>query len=237
MFSKVPEKTYKRSQVEWALWGLFAQQPAQRPSDIPPVFLTRIKRLIELDQETSDEGMPKQLAFVETKVRGQGQDQPYTLFNTFCLLLGLDLLNAGFKQAEIVFVLRHLRPGIRDSFEIVLASPPSPRSRIVAAERPKSPSYIENNIKYADTRVFFHFERIEVKEAFPSFRGKDAPKHPLVLNPKFFVGLESLMKELHRMNVSYRTALVLEISESIIMLQTFLDQAPTTSRGRGRAPG
>ena len=236
MIDKAPEKTYKRSQVEWALWGLFAQQPAQDPADIPPVFLTRIKRLIELDQKTNDKGMPKQLAFVETKVRGQGQDQPYTLFNTFCLALGLDLLDAGFKQAEIVFVLRHLRAGIRDGFDIVLASPPSPRNRIVATDRPKSPSYKKGNIEFADTRVFFHLERIEVREAFAGFRDKDAPKHPLVLNPKFFVGLESLMKELDRMNMSYRKALVLEISESIVILQSFLDQAPTTSRGRGRAP-
>jgi hypothetical protein len=49
MSKAAADPTYKRSQVEWALWGLFAQQPAADPNDIPPVFRTRIKRLIELD--------------------------------------------------------------------------------------------------------------------------------------------------------------------------------------------
>ena len=226
---------YKRSQVEWALWSLFAQRPATAPDDIPSVFRTRIKRLIELDQNSDERGMPKQLAFVETKVRGQGKDQPYTHFNTFCLALGLDLLDAGFKQSEIVFVLRHLRPGISDGFKTVLDSPPILRSRLPAEQRPKSPKYKEGNIEYADTRVFFHFERVEVQEAFPGFHGKNAPKHPLIMNSKMFRGLAALTKELDRMNMSYRKALILEISETIIRLQELLEKAPATARGRGAA--
>jgi hypothetical protein len=237
MPAQAPEPTFKRSQVEWALWGLFAKQPATDPAEIPAVFLTRIKRLIELDQTTDEKGIPKQLAFVEKKVHGQGRDQPYSLFNTFCLALGLDLLDAGFKQAEIVFLLRHLRPGIKDSFDIVLASPPVLRNRLPASDRPKCPSYSEGAIQYADTRVFFHFERIEVKEAFVAFRGKDAPKHPFIINPKVFLGIEKLMKELDRMNLDYRKALVLEISETIVRLQQFLNEAPATSRGRGATTG
>jgi hypothetical protein len=227
------ESVYKRSQVEMALWGLFAQRPATDPNDIPSVFRTRIKRLIELDQNTDEKGMPKQLAFVETKVHGQGKDQPYSLFNAFCLALGLDLLDAGFKQSEIVFVLRHLRPGIGDAFKIVLDSPPVLRSRLPAEQRPKSPKEKVGSIEYADTRVFLHFERVEVKEAFAGFRGKDAPKHPLIINPKVFRGLAALTKELDQMNMSYRKALILEISETIIRLEQFLKEAPVTVRGRG----
>jgi hypothetical protein len=228
-----PDSIYKRSQVEWALWGLFARQSAANPDDIPSVFRTRIKRLIELDQSTDEKGMPKQLVFVETKIHGQGKDQPYTLFNTFCLALGLDLLDAGFKQSEIVFVLRHLRPGIVGGFKAVLESPPVLRSRLPAEQRPKSPKYMEGNIEYADTRVFFHFERVEVKEAYVGFRGKDIPKHPLIINPKVFMGLAELTKELDRMNMDYRKALILEISETIIRLKQFLKEAPLTARGRG----
>jgi hypothetical protein len=229
------DTTYKRSQVEWALWGLFAQQPAADPDDIPSVFRTRIKRLIELDQNTDEKDMPKRLAFVDTKVNGQGKDQPYTLFNTFCLALGLDLLDAGFVQSEIIFVLRHLRPGIGDAFEAVLESPPVLRSRLPAKQRPKSPKYKEGAIEYADTRVFLHFERVEVKEAFPGFCGKIAPKHPLIINPKVFRGLAAITIELDRMNMGYRKALILEISETIIRLQQLLNEAPITVRGRGVA--
>lgn len=226
---------YKRSQVEWALWGLFAQQPASNPQDIPSVFRTRIKRLIELDQSTDEKGMPKQLAFVETKVHGQGKDQPYTLFNTFCLALGLDLLDAGFKQSEIIFTLRHLRPGIRDSFNTVLASPPALRMRQLAEDRPNSPKFKEGSLEFADTRVFLHFERVEVTEAFPVYKGELKTKRPLILNPKSFKGLAALTKELDRMNMDYRKALILEISETIIRLQELLNEAPVTARGRGTA--
>ena len=236
MSDEQSKSLYKRSQVEWALWGLFAQNPATDSNDIPSVFLTRIKRLIELDQATEEEGIPKQLAFVETKIWGQGRDQPYTHFNAFCLALGLDLLDAGFKQAEVVFLLRHLRRGIRDSFNAVQASPPALRSRLPADQRPKSPKYKKGDIEYADTRVFFHFERIEVREAFSDFRGKDAPKHPLIINPKVFFGIEALTKELDRMNMDYRKALILEVSETIVRLQQFLEEAPVTARGRGAAP-
>jgi hypothetical protein len=176
--------------------------------------------------------MPKQLAFVETKVHGQGKDQPYTLFNAFCLALGLDLLDAGFVQSEIIFVLRHLRPGIGDAFEAVLESPPVLRSRLAAEQRPKSPKYKEGAIEYADTRMFLHFERVELKEAFPGLRGKNAPTHPLIINPKMFRGLAELTKELDRMNMGYRKTLILEISETIIRLQQLLEAAPTTARGR-----
>jgi len=227
------QRSYKRNQVEWALWGLFAQQPAAESDDIPSVFRTRIKRLIELDQNTNEKGMPKQLAFVETKVHGQGKDQPYTLFNTFCLALGLDLLDAGFKQSEIVFLLRHHGPTIRSSFNAVLASPPILRSRLLAEQRPKSPKIDEGALEFADTRVFFHYERVEVREAFVDFRGKNAPKHPLIINPKVFLGLAALTEELDQMNMSYRKALILEVSETIIRLQQLLGEAPLTVRGRG----
>jgi hypothetical protein len=235
MSSANSDPIYKRSQVEWALWGLFTQSPPANPDDIPSVFRTRIKRLIELDQSTHEKGMPKQLAFVESKVHGQGKDQPYTLFNTFCLAFGLDLLDAGYKQSEIVFLIRHLRPGIRDCFDTVLESPPSLRMRQTAEQRPKSPKYTKDNIEYADTRVFLHFERVEVKEAFPLIKGKLKAKQPLIQNPKHFRGLAALTKELDQMNMSYRKALILEISETIIRLQQLLNDAPAIARGRGAA--
>jgi len=227
------ESSYKRNQVEWALWGLFAQDPAADLDDIPSVFRTRIKRLIELDQSTDEKGMPKRLAFVEAKVYGQGKGQPYTLFNCFCLALGLDLLDAGFKQSEVVFVLRHLRSGIGACFKTVLDSPPILRSRLPAEQRPKSPKFKEGSIEYADTRVFLHFERVEVKEAFPGYRSNTALKHPLIINPKAFRGLTVLTKGLDRMNIGYRKALILEISETIVRLQQLLEGAPKTTRGRG----
>ena len=41
--------SYKRGQVEWALWRFFLQG-RQAGASPPKVFLTRIKRLLELDR-------------------------------------------------------------------------------------------------------------------------------------------------------------------------------------------
>ena len=42
--------TYKRGQVEWALWRAFTM--ARSPDDgPPPIFKTRIKRLLDLDRD------------------------------------------------------------------------------------------------------------------------------------------------------------------------------------------
>ena len=42
--------TYRRGQVEWALWRAFtlARSPGEGP---PPIFKTRIKRLLDLDRD------------------------------------------------------------------------------------------------------------------------------------------------------------------------------------------
>ena len=48
------EQTFKRGQVEWALWQLFAAN-SPSPARPPQAFLTRIKRLWELDRRMGPE--------------------------------------------------------------------------------------------------------------------------------------------------------------------------------------
>ena len=99
--------TYKRGQVEWALWRAFTL--ARSPGDGPPsIFRTRVKRLLDLDREfdTSEMEVPPTcaFAFVEPSDGGSGFETQYAPFDVFCLAIGLDLLDVGFKQGEIVLV-------------------------------------------------------------------------------------------------------------------------------------
>ena len=72
------EQRFKRSQVEWGLWQLFA---ANRPSPKrpPQAFLTRIKRLWELDRRMGEEGPG--YAFFDHAPEGRGFEVSFSLFN------------------------------------------------------------------------------------------------------------------------------------------------------------
>ncbi len=45
------ERTYRRSFMETALWSAFSRMDSDdlKRTEVPPVFLNRIKRLLELD--------------------------------------------------------------------------------------------------------------------------------------------------------------------------------------------
>ncbi len=101
--------SYKRGQVEWALWRFFLQGRQVGPEQ-QKVFLTRIKRLLELDRGedlgAKTETPHARFAFADVAPEGKGTDVDFRPFNAFCLALALDLLDTGFKQSEIVFLLR-----------------------------------------------------------------------------------------------------------------------------------
>ncbi len=69
--------SYRRGQVEWALWRFFLQgrQAGTKP---PKVFLTRIKRLLELDRGEDlgekTETPYARFAFADATTEGKGTD-------------------------------------------------------------------------------------------------------------------------------------------------------------------
>jgi hypothetical protein len=225
-------QTYRRGQVEWALWRLFALTRFSPEAAVPAVFRTRIKRLLELDRETTlqldQNDVPVKHAFLNTRPEGTGTDAQYTPFDAFMLAVGLDLLDAGFKQSEVVFLLRCVRPELSKEFSRILRSPPVARMRLPAGDRPGCPSYEENGRRYADCRVFVIIEKLDLKEAFPG-----ASKDPVIFAPEYCRGIENLHKRLHRMNHQRRKALVLEIAHAAALVTEFLATAPLVKRGRG----
>lgn len=230
-------ETYKRGQVEWALWTFFLQG-RQVDVDRQKVFRTRIKRLLELDrgEDLGDlsEVPHARFAFVDEAPGGKGTDTAYRPFNAFCLALALDLLDAGFIQSEIVFLLRHLRDDLEDWFERILASPP-PRGRqqLLAKHRPDAPTYItDRGTHYADCRVFVVINKVEIREVFPVLEKKAAPAAPIFLRPVYCRGIDALHKELHRMGPDFRKAVVVEIANTAAAITRLLPDAPLTKRGR-----
>ncbi len=226
-------ETYKRGQVEWALWMFFLQGRQADPTP-PNIFLTRIKRLLELDRipEKKSETPHARYAFADALPEGKGIDVAYRPFDAFCLALALDLLDIGFKQAEIVSLLRHIREDLKARFEQILLSPPATkRQRIFAKDRPGAPTYVDRGQEFADCRVFVVIGKVEITEIFQA-PGRRSGSGPLILQPVYCRGIDELRDKLHRMNAKDRKAVVVEIAEAAAGISRLLPQAPATKRGR-----
>lgn len=237
----VANDTYRRGQVEWAIWRFFTLIRSA-PSDPPQVFLTRIKRLLETDRhdrvpEGQDFGPTADFAFSTAKSEGQGIDAVFSQFDAFCLALALDLTDVGFKPSEIVFLLRHLRPSLLVEFEAIARNPPSPvRRPELATDRPALPSYQYKGRALADGRVFWVVQKVELKEIYiPGPAKQKRSQTPIFLEPKFCRGIHALSNELGQMNTEqwgYRKALILEIAYLAVELSRLLSKAPPIKRGR-----
>lgn len=235
--------TYRRGQVEWALWRAFtlARSPGDGP---PPIFKTRIKRLLDLDRDLDVAALgaapSSAFAFVEPTDGGSGTEAQYTSFDAFCLALALDLLDVGFKQGEIVFLMRHLRAPLEDWCPDLLARPSLiDRQRLLAKDHPKLPRLERGGGKapLADARVFVILNRIEMTEvlALPLPRRKGSPA--VFLEPVFCEGVAALQARLDvLMPLHRRTVITLEIAAVAQAVSVFLDAAPLVPRGRPRHP-
>lgn len=100
-------KSYRRGQVEWALWQV---KSGRKTTPAPPEFLTRIRRLLDIDRaEPADERPFAPYAFSDAAPDGKGGEAAFQPLDALMLWLGLDLLEMGFKQQEVVTLLRSAR--------------------------------------------------------------------------------------------------------------------------------
>src|SRR5215210_6499323 len=88
----------------------------------------------DLWQRKQPKGTPvlPRYAFYDAPPEGIGSDTEYSAFRVFCLAIGLDLLDAGFSQLEVAFLIRHIwdfpdpKQRLRD-FSLVVRPTPPPR--------------------------------------------------------------------------------------------------------------
>ena len=169
---------------------------------MPVVFRTRIKRLLELDR-SMDLPDVDGLAFQDAKPEGRGVEVAFTSSNVFALALGLDLLDMGYKQAEIVFLLQHIRDSLIAIHEYIMKSPPVPPHRLPPKDRPDAPIITVKGREYADCNVFLLFRNAALNE------------------------------KMSEMGMRNRKFLVLEIANSAALLETYLGQTEPVKRGPG----
>ncbi|HRO03280.1 MAG TPA: hypothetical protein PLS69_06715 [Terricaulis sp.] len=222
--------TYRRGQAEWALWRLFTMGRGPLPEDPPHAFKARIKKLLDLDREQAGASIATPgRAFGDTKAKTQARDAAFEAFDVFCLALALDLVDAGYLQAEAVAVLRCSRLELRKEFHrISKLHPPPSRARSLSKDYPKLPNYVDGAAEIADAQVFLILSKRTVAEALPSLRG--AP-HSVVLAPRLVRGRTALMRAMS-LSFSKRSELVLEIAGAAKLIEGFLIRAPLITRAR-----
>jgi hypothetical protein len=147
--------------------------------------------------------------------------------------LALVLLDAGFKQSDVLFLLRHTKDRLADPYQRIMASPPAPGMQIFWKDRPNSPHH-PYHPTMADCSAFLLIRKIEMLECWP--RRKDSRKkgqqEPFILGPTFCFGLDELKKELDRLNYEYPSRMVIELADMAVMLHGLLERAPLAKRGR-----
>lgn len=218
------DETYRRGQVEWMLWRLATmhQQASETP---PPAFLARIKRLLEIDR--TDIGDSSGLAFGETVPEGKGSERAFNGFDGFVLGVGMDLLDAGMKPMDIVYLLRHIRQGLQQEYQWIMQLPLHVRDRVPAKQLPALPSYEDEGQRLVDFRVYAVLRKVEITEVLPK-----PASGPLFRRSEFCRGIEALSAYLNKMTFAYRKGMVMEIGQTARLVSGFLAQAPMIRRGR-----
>lgn len=223
--------TYKRGQLEQALWTVFGESNIAT-SNPPPLFCNRVKKLLDQDHVISSlPGVATLAAFSEGADVGQGQDSSYSAFDTFCLGIALHLAGAGFKQSEIIQVVRHSRTALKAVYGQILSHSYTNRMAVRADFDKKLPTYLHKGREQADPTVFMVLNRVEPLQLIPQGKGKRQPE--AIMSPAEFVhGLSGLAPYLYGRQFSQPTHQLVELSELAHRSSMALAQVPPTRRGR-----
>jgi hypothetical protein len=225
------EQTYRRGQVEWALWR-FSTLDLPSGDEPASTFRARVEHLLQLDRSGAMFKMwrpppPSSFALSSHQIDGKGVDATFTAFDAFCLALGVDFMRTGFKQSEVLLLVAHLRPRLVKPFADVLRDPPKYQSH--HGRR----SAADGDLSERDRRVFLIIERVEFAEAFPDFPATAGTQAAAIYRePMFCHGIDDLRDSLSGMDHLYRRALVFEIAHMAARIAEFLERAPQMRRGR-----
>lgn len=216
---------FSRGQMEWALWQSMSHHGPDDPRRalIPLVFLNRIKRLIEIDSAGS-EGV-----FGAKERTGRGSVATYTRFHVFLMRVGLVLLDSGYKQSDVLFLLQHIKSDLEIHYRKILKSQRNnPREPVGAANFPDWPKRSDNP-QFADMMIYMSVRKIELTECWDlpaSFRD-----NPFILVPEFYFGQDALAKGL-KLGFRGPSTTLVEIGNMAVSTDNWLSKAPIKKRGR-----
>ena len=248
------EPLWRRNQMEAALWRYavtarnWGADSDRLASTIPPVFRSRIKKLLNMDRipgltpwGQEDE---KIWAFYDEPGEGTGSEDRFSTLHAFLLGIGRDLVNEGLKQSEVVFFLRHLREKLEAAFEQIHRRPGA-KAPVSGSGRQRH-RFEDNGSSepirlkpgrppLTDSTAWIVIRRHESKEAYPRFeelaQGRDIP---FFMEPEFYFGLEAVKERVFEHLPAFRHLLLVEIADLALTLPKYLAEARAVRRGRPR---
>lgn len=223
--------TYKRGQVIWASWKAITLYKGSGSLEPPSVFRTRIKRVLELDRGKPPSDLDAPYAFTGSEYPGTGYDLAFTEFDTFYIAWAMVMLDCGMKQADIVWLLRHIRADAIDEHEFIMSGPRADRQLRRANKDTDRPTFERNGNRYVDPRVFALIRKIGLVEVFPLLQ-KEPKQIPLFYPPEFCRGIEVYTALFKNFGISYHHVHVFELGHLAWAVNDFLAKAPEVRRGR-----
>jgi hypothetical protein len=179
------------------------------------------------------EQKPAPRAFSDETDVGRGTDAEFTHFNTLCLALGLDLLELGFKQSEIVSFFRHTRMHFDEAFAAIAKSKPVIDQLVFPVKGSKLPTRDVGGKPYADYRQYVVINRIELTETFERHHSERRVKdRAMLFVPRFYCGIKELAKAIDEQPNELRRFIVIELTALFVRLKWTLDAAEPVARGR-----
>lgn len=117
---------YKRNQVEDAIVARFGAHDAKSEAAV----LTRLKRLLDTDRALdvrpqSDKAELANYAFFSGDAPGKGGEIQFSEYQSFALLIGLQMLNHKWPQKFVVESLRRIRPALERQHKKIMRRDPS----------------------------------------------------------------------------------------------------------------
>ncbi len=222
---------YKRSQVETCLWQIMRAESAD--NDVPSKFRSRIKKVLDLDRQiytlksAQKGGVRPKLAFNDDLAGGQGWDVPFREVHAFMLAIALVMLNAGFKQSEVVDYLQRFATPIKKKFDAI-------RNAVATVETLYSPATREplvadtnggNLNEKASARVYMIIDRIDFAEILGVSKGKPS------FAPYFVGDLADLAKMIADRHLSQRAVFLVELADLVARIRLLLPESPARRRG------
>jgi len=199
---------YQRNFMETVLWQAMSARLANdsRGHKPPPVFLNRIKRLLELDAASGAN------AFATIGPAGRGSVAGYSLFDIVCMYIALILLNEGFKQSDAHFLMRHIKDELRQHYDRIVTHPPDLEQHLGKTDRPEFPSLPRTDGVVSDPSVFMLIAKVEFRECWS---GENLPD-PFIIGPTFCYGLDQLQIEMQSLGYKRPSRMVIEIAGIIV---------------------
>lgn len=216
--------SYRRGQVEWALWRFKAGEATPRPA--PSQFLARIKRLLDVDRTLAPERRRRgaaAFAFSTAAPGGRGENAAFAKLDATMLWLALELVELGFKQQEVVEQLRRARALLGRELGPLLAAP-------AAAIEKRGARFAYRGPSDADMSRFLVLPRVEAP-LLPWTRVEAdglAPSGPLLLGPG---EVEALLRQAPQAKV-----VIVPAALPAFSIGQLLERAPEVRDGRQAKP-